>query len=87
MKKIILPADYAIVLQHVNRSGEQDISALAESLRFDKKRLAHIIQSLHHKGLIYFNNRYQHRWIRLSSKGRQIALRILPEQGYCVGTA
>ncbi|HJP96507.1 MAG TPA: hypothetical protein VJ843_03995 [Candidatus Saccharimonadales bacterium] len=81
MKKIMLPADYALVLQQVNESGEEDLDTLSESLRVDKKRLAHIVQALHHKGLIYFSRNYQEPWIRLSAKGRQLVRYVWPESG------
>lgn len=79
MKNVTLPHDYALVLQMVNESGEEDIETLSELLRVDRKRLMHIIQSLHHKGLIYFNSKYQYSMIRLSSKGRQLVRYIWPE--------
>lgn len=82
MKKIMLPADYALVLQQVNESGEEDLETLSESLRVDKKRVAHIVQALHHKGLIYFSrSTYQEPWIRLSAKGRQLVRYVWPESG------
>lgn len=82
MKKIILPADYALVLQQVNESGEEDMSTLSELLRVDKKRLTHIVQALHNKGLISFSrSTYQDPWIRLSAKGRQLVRYVWPESG------
>lgn len=79
MKAIKLPADYALVLQQVGENGEEDLEMLAESLRVDRQRLLHIVQSLHHKGLIYFADAYQEPWIRLSTKGRQLVRYIWPE--------
>lgn len=77
---ITLPEDYALVLQQVSESGEEDIETLSEMLRVDKKRLRHIVQALHHKGLVYFTNQtYQDPWIRLSAKGRQLVTYIWPE--------
>jgi predicted transcriptional regulator len=82
MKNITLPADYALVLQQVNESGEEDLDTLSESLRVDKRRLSHIVQALHHKGLIYFSkDTYQDPWIRLSAKGRQLVRYVWPESG------
>ena len=79
MKSIKLPEDYALVLQQVGENGEENMDMLAESLRVDRRRLAHIIQSLHHKGLIYFADTYQEPWIRLSTKGKQFVQYIWPE--------
>jgi hypothetical protein len=82
MHKVELPEEYALVLQQVEESGEEDFETLAESLRFDRKRLAHIVQALHHKGLIYLNRTaYQDAWIRLSAKGRQLTAYLWPESG------
>lgn len=80
MRTIQLPSDYALVLQQVKESGEEDIETLAENLRLDRKRLAHIIQALHHKGLIYFSRTaYQSSIIRLSTKGKQLIQYVWPE--------
>jgi predicted transcriptional regulator len=88
MHTIELPEDYALVLQQVNENGEEDIETLAEYMRVDRKRLAHIIQALHHKGLIYFSrDRYQSSLIRLSGKGKQFMTYIWPESGLMPGTA
>lgn len=79
MKSIKLPEDYALVLQQVRESGEENMEMLAESLRVDRQRLAHIVQSLHHKGLIYFTATRQEPWIKLSTKGKQLVRYIWPE--------
>ena len=80
MRTIQLPSDYALVLQQVKESGEEDIETLAENLRLDRKRLAHIIQALHHKGLIYFSRTtYQSSMIHLSTKGKQLFQYVWPE--------
>ncbi len=82
MHAIELPEDYALVLQQVNENGEEDMDTLSEYLRLDRKRLAHIIQALHHKGLIYFSrSRYQSSLIRLSTKGKQLITYVWPEAG------
>ncbi len=82
MKHIELPEDYAIVLQQVQEMGEEDFVSLAESLRFSRARLMHILQSLQHKGLILVNrSTYSEAWIRLSTKGQRL-LRALWPEGY-----
>ena len=79
MHVIELPEDYAIVLQQVDEIGEEDFTALAETLRFDRKRLAHIVQALRNKGLISMTGRGS--WIRVSAKGRQLIAYLWPESG------
>ena len=83
---IELPDDYALVLQTVQESGEEDFANLAETLRFDRQRLSHIIDALRSKGLIYLNLRTSgvgrsgsDAWIRLSAKGRKYMTNIWPE--------
>ena len=82
MHAIELPEDYALVLQQVEESGQEDFNNLAESLRFDRPRLAHIIESLQHKGLIRLSRSGQREaWIRLSGKGRRLLTYMWPETG------
>ena len=81
MKTIELPEDYALVLQQVDENGEEDFTNLAESLKFDRRRLAHIIQALQSKGLIYIHSTTQDIWIGLSSKGRRLMELVWPESG------
>ena len=77
-----LPADYALVLQQVEESGEEDFTTLAESLRLDRPRLAHIVEALQHKGLLVLSrSSYADTWIRLSSKGRHFLQYMWPESG------
>jgi len=83
MQIIELPEDQALVLQQVCEAGEEDLSMLSESLRFDRRRLSHIVQALHHKGLIYFNRKnYQNPWIRVSAKGRKFMTYMWPDQQF-----
>ncbi|HKU18942.1 MAG TPA: hypothetical protein VJP80_06775 [Candidatus Saccharimonadales bacterium] len=80
MKHIELPQDYAIVLQQVQEMGEEDFTALAESLRFSRPRLSHILENLQHKGLILIRRtRYSGAWIRLSGKGQRLLRTLWPE--------
>jgi DNA-binding MarR family transcriptional regulator len=75
-----LPEDYALVLQQVNDNGEEDFSNLAESLRFDRKRLSHIVAALQRKGLIAIRRSEQEElWIHLSRKGRRLLAFMWPE--------
>jgi DNA-binding MarR family transcriptional regulator len=82
MQHLELPRDYALVLQTVHENGEEDFANLAETLRFDRQRLAHIVEALRHKGLIYLNRSSRtgsDAWIRVSAKGRKCIGTIWPE--------
>jgi len=82
MHTIELPEDYALVLQQVDESGQEDFNNLAESLRFDRSRLAHILEALQHKGLIRLGISGQRdAWIRVSSKGKRLLTYMWPETG------
>ena len=79
MHVVKLPDDYALVLQQVEENGEEAFDMLAESLRFDRKRLIHIVRALQHKGLIYLSQSTHDPWIRLSVKGRRLMTYLWPE--------
>jgi len=85
MQHIELPGDYALVLQTVHENGEEDFANLSETLRFDRQRLAHIIDALRSKGLIYLSSPgslgRSEAWIRVSAKGRKCMVSIWPESG------
>lgn len=89
MQHIELPRDYALVLQTVHENGEEDFANLAETLRFDRQRLTHIIDALRHKGLIYLTSPATigmgDAWIRVSAKGRKCMATIWPESGMSYG--
>lgn len=88
MKKVKLPADYAIVLRLIKMRGKENFTSLAETVRFDSARLAHIIQNLQHKGLILASRSvvYGDVWIRLSTKGQRLT-RLLLADPYSSGLA
>jgi hypothetical protein len=67
MNKLDLNKDGALVLQHIQEAGEEDLENLNESLRFGRGRLTHILTNLQHKRLINVRGG----WIRLSAKGRK----------------
>lgn len=75
-----MPEDYALVLQQIQESGQEDIANLSESLRIRRGRLAHIINALRHKGLIRLTHDYRNDvWIELSGKGRRLVQYLWPE--------
>ncbi|HUS26670.1 MAG TPA: hypothetical protein VMY99_04970 [Nevskiaceae bacterium] len=76
MKTATINQDFALVLQHIKESGEEDLTGLSESLRFDRRRLGHIVQALQHKGLIVVS---RDAWIRLSRKGQRVIRFYWPE--------
>ena len=80
MKKRELPEDYAIVLRLLMIRGRENFTSMAETLRFDRARLAHIIQNLQHKGLILAGRSvYNDAWIRLTHKGQRLMRGIQPQ--------
>ncbi len=80
MHKIEMPEDYALVLQQINEHGQEDITSLAESLRIRRSRLAHIVDSLRHKGLVRFSRDYRNDiLIELSGKGRRLVRYLWPD--------
>lgn len=81
MKTVHLPADYALVLQQIEENGEDDFVNLAESLRIERSRMSHILESLQHKGLIRISRAAHGTWIRLSTRGRRLAQTLWPESG------
>ncbi len=86
MQHIEIPTDYALVLQQVGDNGEEDLTNLAETLRFDRQRLMHIIQALQHKGLIQVTQTAgRDAWIRLSSKGKRVMSTLWPDAGLSYG--
>lgn len=74
-----IPEDYALVLQQVDESGEEDLTSLAETLLLDKARLSHIVGSLKSKGLISVDYTAYDIYVRLSAKGRKLIEILWPE--------
>lgn len=81
MKTAQLPQEYAIILQEVAETGEEDLIMLEESVNFDHQRLMHILNVLKHKGLIRFSSSqtYSDAWISLSGKGRRFVQAMWPD--------
>jgi len=79
MSALEMPADYALVLQQVVESGEEDFTNLAESLSLDRKRLSHIVHALQHKGLVQVRLAQRDIWIKLSARGRRLVATVWPE--------
>jgi DNA-binding MarR family transcriptional regulator len=79
MNTFALPGDYALVLQQVHESGEEDFSGLAESLRLDRQRLTLVVHGLRQKGLIRIKQTHHDAWISLTAQGRRIIARLWPE--------
>lgn len=80
MNSVKLSDEYAIVLQQVEEAGGEDFGTLADVLRFDRQRLAHIVAALRNKGLIVLNrDGHNDMWIRVSSKGHRLIQYIWPE--------
>jgi predicted transcriptional regulator len=75
-----LPEDYALVLQQILASGEEDFTGLSKTLNITRQRLSHIIAFLKQKHLILLDRTtYAESWIRLSSQGRHFVHALWPE--------
>lgn len=82
MRRLELPEDYTVVLLKLKTDGTDDYTNLVESLRFDRLRLAHIVRSLQHKGLISLRgNGTRGFWVSLSAKGQRFMSNPWPEVG------
>ena len=79
MQKIQLPNEYALVLQQVHESGEEDFAGLADSLHFTPGRLAHVLQDLAHRRLIVSRRAGYGIWVRLSARGKRLIHSLWPE--------
>jgi len=74
-----VPVDYALVLQQIYESGEEDLASLSETLRLSRARLLHIIEALKHKGLIStISSSYGAVWIHVSRKGKKYMTQLWP---------
>ena len=80
MHAIEMPTDYALVLQQIQESGQEDFANLSETLHIRRNRLSHIVDALRHKGLVRLTHDYRSDvWIELSSKGKRLAQYLWPE--------
>lgn len=79
MKTIDLSTDYAIVLQQLEESGEEDFDYLVETLRYDNNRLMDILRGLQHKGLVILRYSRQGLELHLSFKGTKLVNLIWPQ--------
>ena len=75
-----LPQDYVLVLQQINEDGGDGFDDLAETLKIERGRLGHIVQSLYHKGLIMIDYAASREsWMSLSAKGKRFVTYLWPE--------
>jgi hypothetical protein len=79
MKTTEISEDYAIVLQQLDESGEEDFEYLVETLRYDNNRLIDILRGLQHKGLVILRYSKQGLKLHLSFKGTKLVNLIWPE--------
>lgn len=82
-----LPEDYVLVLQQINEDGGGDFDDLADTLRIERSRLGHIVQSLYRKGLIVIDRTRMTResWMSLSTKGKRFIAYLWPESNRSYG--
>lgn len=79
MQKRHLPNEYALVLQQVHESGEEDFAGLADSPHFTPGHLAHVLQDLTHKRLIISRRAGYGIWVRLSARGKRLMHALWPD--------
>jgi DNA-binding MarR family transcriptional regulator len=79
MSKSVLTGEYALVLQQIHESGEEDFAGLAQSLRFNRRRLTYIVHGLRQKGLVRVRQTRHDAWISLTVGGRQLLATMWPE--------
>lgn len=79
--KIVLPNDYALVLQQIVEDGEDDVDNLTERLNLHRTRVIRIISYFLNKGLIITDrdSDFDDTTIRLSRKGARVAKYLWPE--------
>jgi len=71
MRKIHLPHEYALILQEVEEREGDYLNNLAESLRFDRDRLMHILRALQHKRLITLSRKTHETFVTLTRRGHR----------------
>jgi DNA-binding MarR family transcriptional regulator len=76
-----LPQDYALVLQQIGEDGSNGFEDLVGTLSVERSRLGHILQALHHKGLIKIEHATygEEVWLSLSTKGKRLLNYLWPE--------
>lgn len=84
MSKTNLSPKEAILLQHIDEQGEEDITSLANELKEPKGAVLARLRSLRQKGLVIIKDSYQGMWIQLSQKGKLTLRYIWPEMSAAV---
>lgn len=74
-----MPEEQALVLQQVDEAGEEDFTALAESLCLDRAKVSHIVGSLKNKGLVKVNHTTHDSWVSISTRGKRLIEMLWPE--------
>ena len=81
MQAINLPEEYALVLQQIDENGQEDFENLARSLHIARRRVAHIIASLQHKGLVRLTKETAYGpLVELSRNGKHLMHYLWPVQ-------
>lgn len=82
MKSVNIPEEYALVLQQIDESGQEDFDNLANSLHIARRRIIHIISSLQHRGLVRLTQQTAYGpLIELSLSGKRFVQYLWPSQG------
>lgn len=80
MKTINLPEEYALVMQQIAESGQEDFENLAYNLHIARRRIVHIISALQHKGLVQLTQETAYGpLIELSRSGKRLIHYLWPD--------
>lgn len=77
--QVNLSNEDAMVLQQISETGEEDVVSLSETLGMRRRRVMTSIESLRRKGLITVQRTAGDWWVRMSTKGKQVAHYVWPE--------
>ncbi len=79
MKTINLPEEYALIMQQIAESGQEDFDNLSQSLHMARRRVVHIVSSLQHKGLVQLTQETAYGpLIELSRSGKRLIHYLWP---------
>lgn len=82
MKTINMPEEYALVMQQIDESGQEDFDNLAQTLHIARRRVVHIVSSLQHRGLVQLTHQTAYGpLIELSRNGKRLMQYLWPNQG------
>lgn len=82
MQAINMPEDYALVLQQIDESGQEDFDGLSQALHIARRRVMHIVSSLQRRGLVRLTQETAYGpLIELSRSGKRLIHYMWPAGG------